>query len=97
MTARHYRLVANLNEKQNLYVAGLKGQARVVMNELANNKEPRLGVDIDKECGPKFVTKQDTLRVTLYYIIIFKNKGVVEAVETRTDENAFAGIAELSE
>lgn len=81
MTARMYAMNSELTDAQKKYLAGLKGQAKVVAEELANNTEPRLAEDINKNTAPKLVTKQDELRVTLYYIIIFKGKGIVRAVE----------------
>lgn len=81
MTARMYSLSNELSDAQKKYVAGLKGQAKVVFDELENDKTARFAEDINKNCGPKLVTRQDTLRVTLYYIIIFKGKGIVKATE----------------
>lgn len=72
--------------KAKKYVAGLKGQAKIVYDELKANKEPRLAVDIEKACAAKIVTRQDTLRVVLYYIIVFKGKGLVKATEPVDDD-----------
>lgn len=94
MTARMYSLVSELSDVQQKYVAGLKGQAKIVYDELVANRTPRLGEDINKVTGPLFTTRQDTLRVTLYYIIVFKGKGIVRATEqTRTaPASAFAEL-----
>ncbi len=64
--------------------AELKGQARVVFDVLrAQNGEPKLASDInaDVEATGLLKTRQDTLRVTLYYIIVFKGRGWVSAVD----------------
>ena len=93
MTARLYSLKSELSESQQKYAAALKGQARIVFDELAANRAPRLAEKINELTGPKFTTRQDTLRVTLYYIIVFKGKGLVVASEqTRETPNAFAGM-----
>lgn len=85
MTARLYSLATDLTADQKKYVGGLRGQARIVYDELARVRTPRLAEDINKETRKLLVTRQDYLRVTLYYIIVFKGRGIVVAHEpTRT-------------
>ena len=98
MTARMY--VAS-----NVTPAGLKGQAAEVWSGLQECKEqgPMFAADINKIVGPRLKTKQDTLRVTLYYIVIFKGKGWVTAVdpvitpvaESNELDETMAAISEL--
>jgi hypothetical protein len=57
----------------------LTGQAAQVWTELANDTTPRLATAVDAKVGPLFKTRQDTLRVTLYYILVFKKLGLVQA------------------
>jgi hypothetical protein len=62
----------------------LKGQARVVFDVLnSQNGEPKLASDIavQVEQSGLLKTRQDVLRVTLYYIIVFKGRGWVNAVD----------------
>jgi len=61
-----------------------KGQAAVIMDVLLRqNGEPKLAADLAKqvEAEGNLKTKQDILRVTLYYIIVFKNKGLIATCE----------------
>ena len=95
MTARKYAVVANRTDAQNKFIAGLKGQAKVVMAELLANTEPRLGTEIESACGAKIVTKQDTLRIVLYYVVIFKGKGLVVASENVPQVESPAPVAGL--
>lgn len=62
----------------------VKGQAAVVLDVLKRqNGEPKLASDIAEQVSKEgtLKTRQDVLRVVLYYIIIFKGKGVVNAVD----------------
>jgi hypothetical protein len=63
-----------------------KGQAAIVFSELRKNREPRLAQEI---CDSIAIlpTRQDKLRVVLYYILVFKKAGFVSAVEQIFDEN----------
>lgn len=92
MTARMYSLATNLSPENKKYVGGLRGQAKIVYEELVRDRTPRLAEAINKVTGPKFVTKQDTLRVTLYYIIVFKGRGIVVAHEPTRAEERFTGF-----
>lgn len=92
MTARFYALAANLSPENTKYVAGLTGQAKIVYEELARVRTPRLAEEINKETSKRLVTKQDFLRVTLYYIIVFKGRGVVVASEAARPEERFTGF-----
>jgi len=86
-----------LEGKTKNYVANLKGQAKIVFDDMIGNTTPRLAVDIEKSCGSQIVTRQDVFRVVLYYILVFKSKGIVRAhlpaIEAEP-ENAFAGLVE---
>lgn len=88
-----------LSTSQKKYVANLKGQAKIVFDELAADTTPRLATDVEKACGSKIQTRQDTLRVVLYYIIVFKSKGLITAVEPGDEEvpNPFPTEAEMAE
>lgn len=66
----------------------LSGQALLVfqgMNERVDGKDSAHAFKTPKEwtvkIGPKLVTRQDTYRVVLYYILIFKNRGLVAVRE----------------
>jgi hypothetical protein len=60
----------------------VRGQAKQVLTELERDMTPRLATDIDREIADRdpFKTRQDTLRVTLYYLIVFSNRGWVKKV-----------------
>lgn len=97
--ARLYALdtdrISKLEGRAKNYVATLKGQAKIVFDDMAENATPRLAVDIEKSCGSKIVTRQDVFRVVLYYILVFKGKGLVRAYEPDVEnepENAFSGL-----
>lgn len=99
--ARFYSLNNNANNdaKAKKYIAELKGQARIVFDELKNDTTPRLASEILEKCGEKIRTRQDVLRVVLYYIIVFKGKGFVSSFDTRPAENGevvddFQGVTE---
>ena len=76
MTARLYAIANDAKLTKTL-----KGQALQVWTELQNDTTPRLAVDIDAKVGPLYKTRQDTLRVTLYYLLVFKKQGLVVASE----------------
>lgn len=65
-------------------MAKLKGQAKIVMDVLLENKTPRLATAITEDTTPRLKTRQDFLRVTLYYIIVFKSKGWIHVKENKT-------------
>lgn len=86
MQARMYALKAGAKLK-----AKPSGQALRVLRELQRVREPRLATEIDdaiaastgkpgSETGPH-ITRQTSLRVTLYYLLVFKKAGAVEALE----------------
>jgi hypothetical protein len=83
--------VSDLSVENKKYVSGLKGQAKIVYDELARVPAPRLAEDINKETRKKLVTRQDYLRVTLYYIIVFKGRGIVVAHEPTRGEVEVSG------
>lgn len=98
--ARLYSLntdaVKNATGKTKEYLKNLRGQAKVVFDELARDTTPRLAVDINEKIHDKYfpVPRQEPFRITLYYIVVFRGKGIVKAkeVEEVEPENAFAGI-----
>jgi hypothetical protein len=61
-----------------------KGQAKIVMDELLRDTSPRLASEINTHTEKCLKTRQDTLRVTLYYIIVFKSKGLIHTKENDT-------------
>lgn len=84
MIARMYQLNAQLNDAQQKKVAAYKGQCKVVYEIMRNIDRPLLATHINErvvESG-RLHTKQDTLRVTLYYIIVMKGAGIVTAHES---------------
>lgn len=87
-----------LTGKTKNYVHEMRGQAKIVFDEMRDNPQPRLAVEIEKACKHLIVTRQDTFRVVLYYILVFKSKGLVKGFEPFVDddenetENAFAGL-----
>lgn len=61
-------------------VAKLTGQAGQVYHAMVELNRPVTGVEVDEHIAKSdnpFVTRQDTLRVTLYYLVVFKSKGLV--------------------
>lgn len=93
MKARMYSLKAGAKLKSRP-----SGQARRVLAELQRVREPRLATDIDEAIakstgkagglnGPH-ITRQDSLRVTLYYLLVFKKAGAVVATEQSVDVDA---------
>lgn len=77
--ARLYAIVADAKLRNEP-----KGQAARVLEELRSNPEPRLATDIDLAIVTSATphrTRQDSLRVTLYYLLIFKKQGIVAASE----------------
>ena len=86
------------------YLSQMKGQARIVFDDLREHPAPRLAKEIEKSCGHKIVTRQDVFRVVLYYILVFKSKGIISTFEPNVEneneteiENAFAGIIPADE
>lgn len=90
MKSRMYSLVSGSRLKSKP-----SGQAARVLAELQRVREPRLAVEIDSAIasstgkpgslrGPH-VTRQDSLRVTLYYLLVFKKAGVVAATEAAAE------------
>ncbi len=65
-------------------MAKLKGQAKIVMDELLRDETPRFASQINTETEKCLKTRQDTLRVTLYYIIVFKSKGWIHTTDSDT-------------
>lgn len=61
--------------------AALRGQAAVVFETLGTLDVPMLATEITEAVlnTGRLVTRQDPLRVVLYYLIIFKNRGIVAA------------------
>jgi hypothetical protein len=80
--ARKYAL--NLEAVKKEDSAKLKGQAKIVFDELSRDNTPRLATVINENTEKCLKTKQDTLRVTLYYIIVFKSKGWIQTSENNT-------------
>ncbi len=58
------------------------GQAEVIFKEMTENKDLSLtGTEWTARLNGKFATRQDPYRVVLYYLIIFRKNGLVNAVE----------------
>ena len=76
MTARLYAATPNARPAK-----VLRGQALQVWTELQADTTPRLATAIDANVGPLYKTRQDTLRVTLYYLLVFKKQGIVTSSE----------------
>jgi hypothetical protein len=75
--ARRYELIAEPTK-------AVRGQAAVVLEALREVKgTPKLATEINELVvkSGNLKTRQDTLRVTLYYIIVFKGRGLVRATE----------------
>lgn len=91
----------SLTGKTKNYVNEMRGQAKIVFDEMRDNPKPRLAVEICDACKSKIVTRQDEFRVVLYYILVFKSKGIVKGYEPFVDENesenAFAGLIPADE
>jgi hypothetical protein len=68
------------------YCQKLTGQAKIVMSALKEDTTPRLAVQIEDTIKDVLKTRQSTLRVTLYYIIVFKSKGLIHVHENKTVE-----------
>jgi hypothetical protein len=77
----------------------MTGQAKVVFDVMNADRTPRLATEIAesvKESG-LLKTRQDILRVTLYYIIAFRNKGLVTATEQQIEAPAEVDEVEETE
>lgn len=71
-----------LNEQTRPIVSKLMGQASTVWNALVQLDRPVTGIEVNdyiEENTPYVSRKQDPLRITLYYLVIFKSKGLVTA------------------
>lgn len=70
------------------------GQAARLLEELRADTTPRFAQDIDMAIATSdrpYVTRQDSLRITLYYLIIFRRRGLVVATQqTTAAENSVA-------
>ncbi len=71
----------------------VKGQAAVVLDVLRRqNGEPKLATDlaaqVEREGNLK--TRQDILRVTLYYVLVFKSRGMIATCEQEVPESVVA-------
>ena len=106
MKARMYSLKSGAKLK-----AKPSGQALRVLRELQRVREPRLASEVDEAIakstgkpgsvnGPH-ITRQDSLRVTLYYLLVFKKAGAVvaseQAVEDVDTEVAVDEVAPVAE
>ena len=78
MVARKYSLVPDSKP------AHYKGQCKIVYDELKRDTRPRLAAEVCSSIS-ELPTKQDKLRVVLYYILVMKKQGIVRSFET-TDE-----------
>lgn len=79
MRARLYNLVEGKKPRREP-----SGQALRVLQELRADTEPRTAQAIDEAIAKSdspHKTRQDSLRVTLYYILVFKKQGLVQATE----------------
>jgi hypothetical protein len=86
--------------KTKKYISNLKGQAKVIFDDLKNNPAPRLAKEVLKSCEGKFETTQDPFRVVLYYILVFKSRGFISVFDPDVEnesENAFAGVIPADE
>src|SRR5687768_2113985 len=81
--ARMYALVGEPKK-------AVTGQAAVVLAELKRDTSPRLASAISEavEKSGALKTRQDVLRVTLYYILIFKKAGIVAATDQPIEADA---------
>ena len=78
MIARKYALKSNVNSK----LVPVKGQAKVVYDALKLDTSPALAATIcDRVNVDDLRTRQDKLRVVLYYILVMKKQGLVESFE----------------
>ena len=58
------------------------GQALIVLNGLREEPEAmKTGKEWAEQIGPRLATRQDPYRVVLYYILIFKNLGIIRTEE----------------
>lgn len=86
MRARLYAIIGNPKKEPT-------GQAARVLTELRRDTTPRLAEDIDKAIATSDTphkTRQDSLRVTLYYLLVFKKQGIVAATEQPQPAEAVA-------
>ena len=85
MQARMYALTGKTPK------TSFKGQAARVYRELTTT--PELAVTVNErivKSDDPFKTRQDSYRVTLYYILIFKKQGLVAAFEPPTEASPVA-------
>lgn len=83
-------------------VVSMKGQAKVIFDELKRDKTPRLIADIAAAVDGKFPTVQTTLKVVTFYIVKWRAEGIVLAsaadVADESVDEAFEEIlAELND
>lgn len=82
-------------------IAELKGQAKIVADTLDSMTDARhdetgedrakfLATEVNEQvvASGKLVTRQDPERVTLYYLLIFKKRGWIEAAEAPVTEES---------
>ena len=94
--ARMYQLNTQAVEAKPKYVGGLKGQAKVVFDAMKAETGPVLAKDLATKCAFPG-SKQDPYRVTLYYVLIFKGKGLVLTSEAPSSFEPEATPEQLEE
>lgn len=67
-------------------IVTMKGQAKVIFDELRLNRSPRTIASIAEAVDGKFETVQSTLKVVTYYIVKWRSEGVVAAFGQSVDD-----------
>ena len=75
----------------------LKGQAKVVFEEMVRDRRPRSIPEIAKAVAGKFTTTQTDEKVVGYYVVSWRSQGIVRAfAQTQvTDESVDSAFEEL--
>jgi hypothetical protein len=74
----------------------LKGQAKLIFDEMASNRKPRLVAEIAGAIEDKLETVQTAVKVVTYYVVKWRSEGIVTAYAPNADnESADAAFDEL--
>jgi hypothetical protein len=85
-----------LDGKVRRSLAQLKGQAKLIFDEMASNRQPRLVSEIAAAIEDKLETVQTAVKVVTYYVVKWRSEGIVIATAANTDsESGDAAFDEL--
>jgi len=85
-----------LDGKVRRSLAQLKGQAKLIFDEMASNRQPRPVSEIAAAIEDKLQTVQTAVKVVTFYVVKWRSEGIVTATAaTEDNESADAAFAEL--